>query len=272
MITEETLRRWARKTLKEALSSSPLNERINWQLPPHGKEEKNAFIRHLSALRRNRVDFQSHVFEKPMTGALSQGWRDLERDTIFFQECLATLNREYPGKWNPADYLLQCYMVGKENGYNLEDMDLGRALRNLPSFLREYLIAGEANKRSDVSVKIPNEQINAKYHVDLVIKRNGEKFYIWSYLASTRSIRHLTASKITEQRGKVLKGNNLLAPFDKSSDAKSVLGWWIPTQDYIDRLLSSTQNEPISYQELLLNCEKIDKLVFYDFLKFFKNV
>lgn len=256
MITEEMLRQWSTRTLREALTASPFNEPINWQEPPDGKAEKTRFIKHLRNLRRTPSDLKDGVLDTPMTGGLSQGWRDLNRDTIFFQDCLAAVHRAYPEKWTPADYLLQCYISAKQKGVVLEEMDLGRALRNLPSFMREYLIAGMLAQLDGVDIEIPSETMNAKYHVDLILKTNGKIIYVWSYLSSAHAIRRLTENKLSGERGKILKGYNLLAPFDKAQDAITFHSWWVPSAAYIDQLLLSVVGSHITYQALLMSIKK----------------
>lgn len=254
MITEDMLRHWSNLTLREALRKSPLNENVNWQVPPNGKEEKTQFVQHLSNLRRVPSDFKSGIIDKQMSGDLSQGWRDLNRGTIFFQDCLAAVHRAYPGNWTPADYLLECYISAKEKGVALEDMDLGRALRNLPSFMREYLIAGKLSTRDGIVVELPSEVMNAEYHVDLTLKIDGQSIHIWSYLSSENAIRRLTNNKLSGGRGKILQGFNLLAPFNNSKDAMNFKSWWTPSSTYIDSLIAALDKQAVTFdavQELL---------------------
>jgi len=244
------LRYWSTLTFREALSQSPLNKIVNWQLPPYGKEEKSQFIQHLRNLRRAPSDFKSGILDKDMSGALAQGWRDLNRDNIFFQDCLAAVHRVYSEKWTPADYLLQCYISAKEKGVAPEEMDLGRALRNLPSFMREYLIAGKLSKCDGINVEIPSETMNAEYHVDLILKVEGKTIYVWSYLSSEHAIRRLTNNKLSGDRGKILHGYNLLAPFDKSKDAVNFNSWWMPSSNYIQSLISSLNERAVTFEDI----------------------
>lgn len=270
MITEDMLQFWSTLTLREALTKSPLNESVNWQVPPNGKEEKTKFIQHLSKLRKLSTDLNSEILDKRVTGDLSQGWRDLNRDNIFFQDCLASVHRVYPEKWTPADYLLQCYISAKKEGVALEDMDLGRALRNLPSFMREYLIAGKLSDRDGIGVKIPSETMNAKAHVDLILRTEGKTIYVWSYLSSKKAIYRLTNNKLSGSRGKILPGLNLLAPFEKSKDAVNFKSWWIPSSNYIDSLIASLEKQAMPYeavQEWLRNPKK-NMQKFSDFILF----
>lgn len=270
MITEEMLQRWSTLTLREALSKSPLNKIVGWQLPPDGKEEKTKFIQHLSNLRKLPSNLNSDILDKKISGELSQGWRDLNRDNIFFQDCLAAVHRVYPEKWTPADYLLQCYISAKKKAVALENMDLGRALRNLPSFMREYLIAGRLSERDGIEVELPSESMNAESHVDLILRTEGKTIFVWSYLSSEKAIYRLTNNKLSGSRGKILPGLNLLAPFDNSKDAVNFKSWWIPSSNYIESVTSSLNKKAMPFkdvQEWLRNPTK-NMQKFSDFILF----
>ena len=250
MITQNMLKQWATQSFRDALTASPLNNLINWRHEP-GFIEKQLFIKHLHSLRRSGSDFGAAVMNAPMTGNLSQGWKDKNRNKIFFQDALAAVHAAYPGAWTPADYLLQCYLTAKTEGVDFVDMDLGRALRNLPSFVREYLIAEFLANRDGINIEIPSADMNAQYHVDIILLSGSTKTYIWSYLTSRKAIGKLTQKKLNGQRGKILNGQNLLAPFDNKTDAKDFHAWWIPTENYIDRLLKSLESPVLSYNEVL---------------------
>ena len=130
-------------------------------------------------------------------------------------------------------------------------MDLGRALRNLPSFVREYLIAEFLSNRDGIEIEIPSADMNAQYHVDIILQSGNTKTYAWSYLNTKYAIEKLTSKKLNGKRGKILIGQNLLAPFDGEKDAKNFHGWWIPTEGYISKLLEALESPVLSYEEIL---------------------
>jgi len=269
MITQDMLEQWSTQSLRDALTASPLNDFINWRHDTNFSE-KQVFIKHLHSLRNSDSDFGPAVIDAPMTGNLSMGWGEIDNNEIFFQDCLAAIHASYPGSWTPADYLLQCYLTAKTKGVDLSKMDLGRALRNLPSFMREYLIAGMLSKRDGIEVEIPPEDMNAEYHVDIILKTEGIKTYIWSYLTSRKAIEKLTQKKLNGQRGKILKGQNLLAPFDNKKDAKEFHAWWVPTETYIDKLLLSLKSPTLTYEEILASIKKNPQKTFSEHILFKK--
>jgi len=269
MITHDMLKHWATQTFQEALTASPINDLIKWQ---HDQElnEKKIFIDHLRSLRQNKSDLKVLLQNSPITGNLSMGWRQLDNQEIFFQDCLADVHAANPGKWNPADYLLQCYLTAKTKGVDIREMDLGRALRNLPSFMREYLIADILAGRDGIEIEIPSEAMNAKSHVDIILRTEGTETYIWSYLTSGYAIGQLTQKKLNGVRGEILKGRNLLAPFDNNTDSTDLHAWWVPSEAYVDRLLTSLKGPALSYEGVLALLKKDPQTTFSSNILFIK--
>lgn len=128
-------------------------------------------------------------------------------------------------------------------------VDLGRSLRNLPSFLREYLLV-DALKEAGYEAHIPSVEDNAKTHVDLILRLDSRELTIWSYL-KTRNAVQMLKTKI-RQRGIIRQGLNLLAPIDNKSETISYLDWYIPSEGYVKRLIIAASGEP-AFDSMELN-------------------
>lgn len=268
MVTVEMLKSWGDLSLIEGLSKSCLNKDIEWDRVGNFSEKAD-FLNRMLDLRKDPAESSKDGFIKflsrGMKGDITRGWKDCNKNGIFFQEALESVSKRIPKDWNPADYLLECYLQAKRNGVPLGDMDLGRALRNLPSFMREYLIKDRLQKLYNIECRIPPPQENASSHVDIICDINGRRVYVWSFLNSRKSITRLRDYKLNGNRGSILDGFNLLLPFKNPNDCESVEGWYIPNKEYIGKTVLSMMSDYISYDDLLSG-----DVNFEDVILFFK--
>lgn len=219
-------------------------------------------------LKKSRYAPQSYnEFSNQMvTGTLSEGWRsfDYVENIPLFQESLVTVINKYD-HWTPADFLLEyiadCVAVGTDK-LPYHKYPLGRALRNLPSFLREYILHDKLLTLGMNSI-MPSVNMNAQSHVDLIINYNGNTFYVWNYLLSKKSLEFLP-SKVGN-RGRVQSGLNLLAPIvNNSRETDNILNWFIPSDYYIEELIDAmnTAYVPFDKQAMTSKSYYKDMIVF----------
>ena len=178
---------------------------------------------------------------KPVTGSISQGWKDLNNSGPLFQKSLENVAAAYPSDWTPTEYALDYYATCMKVNLPPQQVDLGRSLRNLPSFLREYLLL-DALKEAGHDVRLPSVEDNAHTHVDLILHLEGREVTVWSYLKTSKAVQMLK-TKI-QRRGIIRPGLNLLAPIDNKSETVSYYDWYVPSEDYVKRLIQAASAEP----------------------------
>jgi hypothetical protein len=229
MISYDQISQWTGQTWNQALASARNSQPIN----------ARTVLETLLQRLRNRDDYA--VFSRaPVTGAISQGWKDLNAQGPLFQSSLVKVATSYPGDWTPAEYLWDYYLTCSSGNIRSESMDLGRALRNLPSFLREYMLAA-ALRDAGVDVRVPEAEENAAYHVDITLTLGGRDITVWNYLNTDKGC-SFVARKI-QSRGSIKSGLNLLAPIRMGVETTNYHGWYVPSQDYIRRLIHATSEE-----------------------------
>jgi hypothetical protein len=181
-----------------------------------------------------------------VTGAISQGWVEMNLRGPLFQGSFARVAREYPADWTPAEYLFDYFGACLQENIAVSDMDLGRALRNLPSFVRECHLVGALCERN--GVRLPNAVENARWHTDLTLYTQGREIAVWSYLDSPHS-RSMLVAKIRD-RGGISPGLNLLAPVRLGRDTLDRLGWNISDDRYVRALEAAALGDPEPFRDI----------------------
>ena len=232
MITRRQLVDWSKLTWLAMLKSARNKDELD-------TKQKHQFITCCKSLR-NRGDYDSFQ-NRSVTGAISQGWKDLNNSGPLFQQSLETAATAYPQDWTPAEYALDYYATCMGEGIAPNEVDLGRCLRNLPSFLREYLLL-DTLKESGFDVRLPSVEENAQSHVDLILRLGDREVTIWSYLKTPKAVQML--KKKIERRGVIRSGLNLLAPIDNRLETENFHGWYVPTATYLRQLTDAAAEKP----------------------------
>lgn len=218
------------------------------------------FEKRLADLRLPKSSTYQQFCNCPVDGAISQGWKDKNLSGPLFQEALDNVMALWDD-WTPAEYLLEYNRLCIMKGIPIDRRDLGRGLRNLPSFLREYLLA-DLMSQVGCNVSVPTADLNASHHVDLILHtKSGSDIAIWSYLASGKSLDFLPKKAL--KRGRIMTGYNLLAPI-WDSDTYSLHQWYVPTPEYVRGLINAAGSSPESY-----SASKMAKRRYYEDLKIF---
>ena len=189
----------------------------------------------LSTLRRGK-DYATFSQQR-VTGSVSQGWLDLNRHSPFFQESYDAVTISYPGSWTPADYLVHFAAKCKSSSDFTPPYDLGRALRNLPSFVREDSLLHTCQELG-ANVRRPPLEANFLDHADMYLEIKGTTYIIWSFIDTPKARRSVVHKLFN--RGNDLKGFHVLAPINLHSDVQNILGWKIPSSSYASRLIDAS--------------------------------
>ena len=237
-LTKKKLNVWASTSFGKMLKHARNKDNLT-------NSQKKHFC-NLLKLRRNSGDFSS-VLNMPVTGKISKGWTDLNIEGPIIQESLVE-TMESRKDWNPAEYLFNYFLKCEEyyEGTNT-DYDMGRALRNLPSYLREYYTIELLNKMG-IEAEIPSVEINASYHVDIIGKFKGNDVYMWSYLKTPNSLEFLL--KKIKTRGKIMKGLNILLPLQLNIDTVDLHDWLMPSEKYMESIRKALETDPVDYLDV----------------------
>lgn len=170
--------------------------------------------------------------------------------------------------FTPATYSADIVRACMEQGMSHDTTvrELGRALRALPSFIREMdLDQMVSAKIGEAGIKVRNLQdaeVDIKGKTDVyvrVTRANGERqaYRLWSYMTTRRSISNLR-SRLMGDRGDLPAGLHLLCPFD-SYHARRSYEWYLYPDQTIDEVATIIieNQDPISYAALLKGLDDI---------------
>ena len=211
-----------------------------------GSINVSRLIEYISSLRihRDYLELKSRM----VTGAVSEGWRDLNVSGPLFQEALWSVMQNYPTNWTPVEYLMEYAINCKLKFPGQQNYDLGRALRNLPSFLREYFIHSLLIERGIVT-SIPSPLDNANEHSDLYLTVERGPIGLWSFQSTNKGFAML--HRKVKVRATSFADINFICPFRTNVDAENNYDWFIPSERYIDSIIQFTQKFKLSTAEEL---------------------
>jgi hypothetical protein len=231
VISEQLLESWSTSTWEQmwqnATNHTEFQEAVN----------EPRFETYLGGLRRNN-DYLK-IKATAVTGKITEGWKDLNVSGPLFQESLWNVITKNPNSWTPVEYLFDYAIVCKASTKKQKNYDLGRAIRNLPSFMREYFIHSKLIELG-IKVDIPGPKENAAGHADLIITYQGQEISMWSFLDTPKSLQMLK-TKI-QYRTKKFPSLNLLAPFSTTDDTQSIYDWHVPSDLYAETLCNSIKS------------------------------
>ena len=78
----------------------------------------------------------------------------------------------------------------------------------------------------------------------------------------------ISNSKKNYRSGAGFAWPKLLAPFDKQMDSANFLEWWVPSYDYIDRLLKAAIQPPKTYEDIISLAKSSKGPIFAPFNEF----
>lgn len=227
-ITSDQLEKWSTDTWWFQWANSRVYDQLKEVVDVAKLESYIASLR----IQRDYPSFAS----RNISGRISEGWRDLNVSGPLFQEALWSVMQTWPTDWTPVEYLMTYAIDCKKNAPGQSDYDLGRAVRNLPSFLREYFIHSALFERGIAAV-IPSPAENAQGHADLYISTDSGQVGLWSFQSTNKGFGML--KRKIQYRASSFSEINFLCPFDSATDSSDYFGWYLPSSGYLESLIQT---------------------------------
>jgi hypothetical protein len=139
--------------------------------------------------------------------------------------------------WTPMDMVYgTCYLAMKDPNvalkaqqWRMSEEELiskmcGRALRALPSYLREHDLKQQLEQRMPDAKFIQNEALDTVLHADLLMRYNDEEYYFWSFVNTPRSIENFKDKFFGHRQGDIPDGYHITCPFSLDC-CEEINGW-----------------------------------------------
>lgn len=273
-----TLNAWNDKTFDQALSEMAMK----------GKNEK-AIELLKTVIRKQRIG------EKQMNGDATEGMKLKEVEnlgiayvTVFNRTC------EKYTWWTPVEYLYELCLnnTKRKEFYDKKAAELGityehlavvmcgRALRALPSFIREYQLANALHRKFPSATFCQDEYTDKYFHCDVKMEMNEQTYFFWSFIASEKSVRNFVQKFSDSRFGHVNDGIHVLCPFDRRDNVKSgelkvkanYLGWHLYSREYLDVIENMVNSgEHKEYSELFANGSVCRLEMYHEPMVVYKN-
>jgi hypothetical protein len=172
-----------------------------------------------------------------MTGNSTNGLDNMEREVGKFQYVKVFNIISRVADWTPADMVYgTCYLAMKDPNVKLKAQQwgmseeeliskmCGRALRALPSYLREHDLKCQLEARLPYAEFIQNEALDTVLHADLMMRYGGEDYYFWSFVNTPRSIANFQDKFFGHRQGHVPDGYHVTCPFSLDY-CEDIQGW-----------------------------------------------
>lgn len=207
------------------------------------------------------------LWNKPMNGNSSEGLKntEVEKLGIAYVDLFNALDPT-DRFWTPLDFLHEMCKhnlskrkfyekKAKANNMTFEQLTCrmcGRALRALPSFIREYQMSNALKTAFPKGKFSQDPDMDKRCHCDVRMELNGEMYYFWSFISSTRSIYNFVDKFKSNRHGVILDGHHVLCPFDRDEEKDaSYKGWAFYSARYINEVKTAI------YQKAHLNYEEV---------------
>jgi hypothetical protein len=128
----------------------------------------------------------------------------------------------------------------------------GRALRALPSYIREYQLRNALQEMFKKGNFVRDETMDKKYHCDVMMQLDGKTYYIWSFIFSKNSIAQFVDKFLDNRYGHVPSGHHILCPFDRKKECgASYKGWSFYSKQYLEEVrIAMFQRTHVDYSSL----------------------
>jgi hypothetical protein len=245
-----TLATWDSMTFGDALAKMPITDK-----------NKEAISLLYVVIDKQRLA------DKKMNGFCSEGLKkdEFERMGICYVD-LFNLLEQKDRFWTPCDILYELckhnlsrrsFYEKKAKSYKMTFDQVtwlmcGRALRALPSYIREYQLKNELQCAFPKAIFCQSEDLDRNFHCDVKMTLSDKDYYIWSFLSSTRSICQFVDKFSNNRYGVVVDGSHILCPFDRFEHKNaSYRGWAFYSTKYIDEVRAAIfQREHADYDTI----------------------
>ena len=184
-----------------------------------------------------RVLDAQNLNDKNMDGNSTMGLDKTEREVGKFQYVNIFNVISQVSDWCPLDMIYgTCFLAMREpmvhekaQQWGLSDEELiskmcGRALRALPSYLREHDLKLQLEKRIPNAKFVQNQALDTKLHADLLMRKDGKDYYFWSFVDTYKSIHNFKHKFFGYRQGEVPDGHHITCPFSLSR-GQDINGW-----------------------------------------------
>lgn len=211
---------------------------------------------------------QQNLTNKRMNGYCSEGLKvaEFEKMGICYVDLFNKLEKS-DEFWTPLSILYEMckhtlvnknFYIEKAIEYNMSFDEVtwlmcGRAIRALPSYIREYQLRNALKSAFPMATFYQDEEMDKRFHCDIKMESNGQTYYFWSFISSQRSIYQFVDKFKNHRYGKILDGMHVLCPFDRyeESDA-SYKGWCFYSSRYVDEVKNAIfKKAHLSYDYIL---------------------
>ena len=214
----------------------------------------------------NAVIEAQGLTHRKMDGTCSQGLKTQEgRSHVSFSKVFHEgINSDF---FTPATYVADMVKTSMEAGLSEADTvtEVGRALRALPSFLREmdlgYSVTGLLWTSGCNTALESDPEIDSHEKTDALLHVDGHDYRLWSYMVTDRSLENLR-QRLMGKRGKLPAGRHVLCPHQsnyKTANPNELHGWKLYRERDVkaiaDLILSGAK--PISYAALLHDMDEL---------------
>ena len=214
------------------------------------------------------VQFQ-RLGDKRMNGYCSESLRkdEFEQMGVCYVDFFNLLE-ESDKEWTPFDIIFEVcknnirrrsFYEKKADKHNMTFEQVtalmcGRALRALPSYIREQQLRNSLQDAFPKASFEHGETLDKKFHCDIKMTLHETPYYFWSFLSSPRSIYQFVDKFRANRQGQILDGHHVLCPFDKSEFSDSAYkGWCFYSSQYVNEVKNAMFNKtPIDYDSIIV--------------------
>jgi hypothetical protein len=211
---------------------------------------------------------------KPMNGLCSEGLKkdEFERMGICYVDIFNLLEQR-GSFWTPCDILYEMckHNLNKRNFYEKKAkvhkmsfeqitwLMCGRALRALPSYIREYQLKNELQIAFPKATFFQDEDLDRKFHCDIKMTLDDHDYFFWSFISSTRSVYQFIDKFKANRYGHIADGSHVLCPFNRKEEGlASYKGWAFYSSRYINEIKTAIyQKEHLDYDNVICDAEFI---------------
>ena len=233
---------WGRTTYSDAL-----NERIQKGVYNNGPELDLT----MSVLRRQGL------WNSEMSGYSTNRLETMEREVGTFRYVSVFNIMSQLKDYSPVDMIYGvCYLAKNDQQlskdisrcarkWHMSEDDLitkmcGRALRAMPSYIREHDMKDQIEQRFKGASFRQDELVDTTLHADLVMTHNGEQYYFWSFVGTGKSLENFQDKLMGNRHGIVPDGTHVICPFNLNF-CDQVCGWKLYDAQEIHSIVSMIQ-------------------------------
>jgi hypothetical protein len=214
------------------------------------------------------------IANKEMTGLTTNGLKKTEDEIGKFQyvrvfNCISKIN-----DWTPMDMVYgTCYLALRDRNVKIKSLQLGistneliakmcgRALRALPSYIREHDLRFNLELMVPSARFIQNEILDTVLHADIMMRLKDERYYFWSFVNTERSRSNFQDKFLGNRKGRVPDGNHVICPLSLGY-CDDINGWKFYKKNEIDRIIQLINTPSPTLYNNVVQILSVDDLYF----------